>query len=107
MAEDAVEGFQLSEQQKCLWLQKGDGSPFLSQCALRLDGELNVETLRAALRMLVSQNEILRTSFHSLIGMDVPLQVIAEEAPFPDLPEIDLGDYEPAQIETEIERLLD
>jgi len=107
MAEEAVEGFQLSEQQKCLWSQQGDRSPFLSQCALRLEGELNPEALRNALRMIVSRHEILRTSFHSLLGMDVPWQVIDEEAGLPDLSEIDLGGCDTAKVETEIERLLD
>jgi len=107
MAEEAVEGFQLSEQQKYLWLQQRDGSAFLSQCALRLEGELNPEALRKALWTVVSRHEILRTSFHSLLGMDVPLQVIAEEAVLPDVSEIDLGGCNTARIETEIERLFD
>ena len=107
MAEEAVEGFQLSEQQKQLWLQQGDGGPFLSQCAVRLEGELNPPALREALRAGVSRHEILRTSFHSLLGMDVPVQVIAEESPLPDLPETNLGGCDPARIEAEIERRFD
>ena len=104
MAEESVEGFQLSEQQKQLWLQQGDGGPFLSQCALHLEGELNPEALREALRAVISRQEILRTSFHSLLGMDVPVQVIAEEATLPDFSETDLDGCDPARIETEIER---
>lgn len=107
MAEESVEGFQLSEQQKYLWLQQGDGACFLSQCALRLEGELDTQALRKALRMVVARHEILRTSFHSLLGMDVPVQVIAEEATLPDLAETDLGGCDPARIDTEIERLFD
>ncbi len=60
---------------------------FISQCAVALDGPLDHEVLRKALRMAVSRHEILRTSFHSLAGMKFPVQVIAEDVFEPELRE--------------------
>ncbi|HEX8559983.1 MAG TPA: amino acid adenylation domain-containing protein [Pyrinomonadaceae bacterium] len=106
MAEEVIEGFQLSKQQKHLWLTQSEGGgAFLSQCALLLEGELDEAALRRAVSTLVSDYEILRTSFHSLVGMDVPVQVIAEGAPPFEFDARDLSGLPAPEAEAEYERL--
>ncbi|HEX5708016.1 MAG TPA: condensation domain-containing protein, partial [Pyrinomonadaceae bacterium] len=109
MPEEVVEGFQLSTQQKRLWLAQsgGDGAAFVSQCALAAEGALDVRALRKAFASLVSDYEILRTSFHSLVGMDVPVQVIADDAEPPDFGALDLSGRSDEEVEREIERVAD
>jgi hypothetical protein len=46
------------------------------QCAVVIDGALRAETLRFALGEVVKRHEILRTTFHCLPGMAVPVQVV-------------------------------
>ncbi len=75
-----IEGFQLSPQQKHLWqLQQTDSLSYGAQCAVLIEGNLDITNLKAALQQVVHQHEILRTSYRYLSGMNVPLQVIAEQ----------------------------
>jgi amino acid adenylation domain-containing protein/non-ribosomal peptide synthase protein (TIGR01720 family) len=75
-----IEGFRLSPQQRHVWLlqQTQAQQPYVARCAITIDGPLDVPALKAALARVVGQHEILRTTFHSLPGMQLPLQVIAE-----------------------------
>ncbi|MEH2411060.1 amino acid adenylation domain-containing protein [Nostoc sp.] len=74
---DEMQGFRLSPQQKHLWhLQESDNFPYSSQCAVLIEGNPDIETLRVALELVVNRHEILRTNFHCLPGMTIPLQVI-------------------------------
>lgn len=84
MTEEVLEGFELSRQQKRLWLTQKDSNVFVSQCELLLEGDVNEAALDQALRELIARHEILRTSFRSLSGMSVPVQVISETAALPD-----------------------
>ncbi|MGQ4807001.1 Linear gramicidin synthase subunit D [Candidatus Entotheonellaceae bacterium PAL068K] len=80
-------GFRLSPQQRHLWLLQADAQsgtamqqgsrPYCSQCAVRIDGSLDTEALQGALRAVVDRYEILRTTFHRLPEMLLPVQVIA------------------------------
>ena len=81
MQNKIVEGFQLSPQQEYLWplQQEGARSTSWAQCAIMLEGILDTETLREALKQLVNQHEILRTTFHRPHGLGTPFQVINEE----------------------------
>jgi amino acid adenylation domain-containing protein/FkbM family methyltransferase len=105
MPEEVLEGFELSTQQKYLWSLRPQSLAFRAQCALLLEGELRTGSLLESLRMVISRHEILRTSFHSLPGMDVPVQVIAERADLAPLSEIDLSDLPPAKQEDRVEQL--
>jgi amino acid adenylation domain-containing protein len=80
MAQERIEGFRLSPQQRRLWkLQQGDASgPFYTRCVVRIDGELDEERLRAALGRVVARHEVLRTGFDCPPGMKVPLQIIGQ-----------------------------
>lgn len=75
-----IEGYRLSPLQKQLWLLQQDGSPYRSQCAIRIEGLLNEQKLRKALQQIVNRHEILRTTFHRVPGIKLPMQAIAESA---------------------------
>jgi amino acid adenylation domain-containing protein len=72
------EGFRLSPQQKHLWqLHNSDTSlPYRAQCTVSIESKLDVKVLQLALEQVVNRHEILRTTFHCLPGMTLPLQVI-------------------------------
>ena len=78
MEAEIIEGLRLSPQQRRVWsLERQDvDSPYRIQCAVRIDGGLDVERLEAAIEEVVRRQEILRTTFRSLPGMTIPLQVI-------------------------------
>ncbi len=77
-----INGFQLSPQQKRLWSlgTQAPAAPFRAQCAVSIAGRLDPERLQRALREVVARHEILRTRFHCLPGMTLPLQVIEPQA---------------------------
>ena len=95
MQNPIIEGFQLSPQQKHLWSLCGRdlGTVYRAQCAVHLEGHLDRSLMRQAIENVVQRHEILRTSYHSLPGMDVPLQIINEKAAV-SIVEIDLSDKE-------------
>ncbi|MHC5718065.1 MAG: condensation domain-containing protein [Nostoc sp.] len=77
---EEMQGFRLSPQQKHLWqLQEIDNLPYRSQCAVLIEGDLDVNILKLVLDKVVNRYEILRTNFHSLPGMTIPLQVIGKQ----------------------------
>ena len=82
MSKETIQGFQLSPQQKHLWqLQKSDSNhPYKSLCAILIEGKVDTETLKAALNNVVNRHKILRTTFHCLPGMTIPLQVINDSS---------------------------
>src|SRR6185437_9953047 len=69
-------GFQLSQQQKQLWLAGADESTFNSVIAVALDGAVDAAKLKDALNQVVARHEALRTTFERRPGMRVPLQVV-------------------------------
>jgi amino acid adenylation domain-containing protein len=75
-----IEGFKLSPQQRRICaLQNGDDVR-RSQCAVRIDGTLDVAALQAAIDRVAQRHEILRTSFAKIAGMTWPLQSVRETA---------------------------
>ncbi|MDB9510448.1 amino acid adenylation domain-containing protein [Kamptonema animale CS-326] len=79
MQKQNIEGFRLSPQQKHLWLlqQNKGGFPDRVQGSIAIAGNLDKEVLKVALQNLTKRHEILRTTFHCLPGMTIPLQTIA------------------------------
>ncbi len=67
-----VEGFHLSPQQR--YLYASDKEQRMNQCEVSLTGRLDVAALQAAIQATVDRHEILRTTFHRLPGMSIPLQ---------------------------------
>jgi amino acid adenylation domain-containing protein len=87
MAQQILEGFRLSPQQKRLWKLQHDSlaSP-QAQCVARLEGRLDRDLLREAVRQIIRRHEILRTTFQPRPGMRMPVQVIhpADDASLPE-----------------------
>ncbi|HEY9799811.1 MAG TPA: amino acid adenylation domain-containing protein, partial [Leptolyngbyaceae cyanobacterium] len=71
-----VQGFQLSPQQKRLWLLQQENSVYRACCAVLITGNLQVNVLKDALQKVVDRNEILRTKFYRPQGIKIPVQVI-------------------------------
>jgi amino acid adenylation domain-containing protein/non-ribosomal peptide synthase protein (TIGR01720 family) len=75
------QGFHLSPQQKSLWLQSGgkEDPAYRSQIAIHVEGVYDFDLLKAAVRGVITRNEILRTVFHRLPGMTMPVQVVTDK----------------------------
>jgi amino acid adenylation domain-containing protein len=75
-----INGFELSPQQKRLWLlqQKQNSQPYRASCAVEILGNLEIEALQSALKLVIDRNEILRTNFRCVKGMRTPVQVVEE-----------------------------
>lgn len=80
MQVESIEGFRLSPQQEHLWLlQQIDQSlAYRSDCAILIEGNIDVNNLELALQNIVNRYEILRTNFVCLAGMSIPVQVITD-----------------------------
>lgn len=76
MQQANLKGSRLSRQQERLWLLQNNSSVYRSQCAVLLEGRVDVPTLFQALQELSGSHEILHTLFYTLPGMDTPVQVI-------------------------------
>ncbi|MFG6107337.1 amino acid adenylation domain-containing protein [Leptothoe sp. EHU-05/26/07-4] len=75
-----IAGYRLSPQQQRLWRlqQRYPGQPFRASLRLRSPQPYAAAKLSTALQQLIDRHEILRTTFSTLPGMTMPLQVIAE-----------------------------
>ena len=106
MQPEAIEGFQLSPQQKHLWsLQQADGSlPYRAQCSILIEGSLDLQILEAALRRVFERHEILRTSFQSAPCANAPVQVVSAEC-MARIDKYDLSACDPSRQEVAIDRL--
>ena len=113
MQPEIVEGFRLSPQQRHLWLLQSNGHPdsvdaqpqipYTSQCLVHLQGPLDKERLRVALSILINRYEILRTTFQYPPGMNLPVQVVAENQAL-QFTEFDLGELTEQAQWAEVER---
>jgi hypothetical protein len=90
-----TEGYRLSPQQTRIWLlQQADGSlAYKAQSAVLIEGETDVEVLKAALSEVVSRHEILRTNYYLLPGRVLPLQAVTSDQAV-EFREIDLNIYD-------------
>ena len=73
-----ITGYRLSPWQKELWPLAREGAAYVSQLAIRVEGELDEALLKAAFGDVVSRHESLRTTFHNPPGIRFPLQVVGE-----------------------------
>jgi len=76
--QNRTEGYRLSPQQKRAWLLQQTSLAYRSQTAIRIDGHLQPSLLQQAINQAISDNEILRTTFHRQPGMIIPFQVISQ-----------------------------
>jgi amino acid adenylation domain-containing protein len=83
MQNQIINGYQLSPQQKHLWLLQSaeQSTVFYAQCAVLIEGPLDAQRLKKAVENVVERHEIFRTGFQLLPGMSTPLQVINETGP--------------------------
>jgi amino acid adenylation domain-containing protein/non-ribosomal peptide synthase protein (TIGR01720 family) len=97
----SIEGFQISPQQKRLWLlqQENNHQPYRVQCAVSVEGNIEYTILEKAIHNVWAKYEILRTSFPTLTEMAVPLQVIGEE------PSIKLNYYDWQDLDIERQQI--
>ncbi|HEV2705167.1 MAG TPA: amino acid adenylation domain-containing protein [Pyrinomonadaceae bacterium] len=75
-----MQGFPLSPQQKHLWQLQDESHAYALHYTCRITGRLDVSRFREALRQVVARHEILRTRFHRVPGVRIPLQVISSDA---------------------------
>jgi hypothetical protein len=75
-----LEGFLLSPQQRRRWQLIRESHITCAQCLIRIEGPLQMTTLRAALQHIVERHEILRTTFRPQSGFTIPLQVVHDQA---------------------------
>jgi amino acid adenylation domain-containing protein len=96
MHQGAIEGFLLSPQQKQLWqrFEHDSAQPYRVQCRILIEGQLDRAALERAVQQVVQHYEILRTTFHCLPGMSLPVQVIGDGA------EIALRSYDLSALST-------
>ena len=84
MSEEIIEGFRLSPTQQRLWqlINRHGASAFHSAIRVSVSGSLDQALLQKAWQRLVDRHEVLRTTFTSAPGLELPLQVIgsAEQA---------------------------
>ncbi|MGE5737207.1 MAG: condensation domain-containing protein, partial [Acidobacteriota bacterium] len=76
----ATAAFRLSTQQKRAWLEHNQGLAQHAQCAISLAGPLDVAKLQRSLQQLISKYEILRTALRRQPGVQLPFQVIQDNA---------------------------
>ena len=79
-AQQKVEGYELSPQQKELWcvMQTAAGAEFVVECEMRVDGVFDRVRLDQAMMKVLARHEILRTSYEQMARLSYPLQVIGE-----------------------------
>jgi amino acid adenylation domain-containing protein/non-ribosomal peptide synthase protein (TIGR01720 family)/FkbM family methyltransferase len=107
MSRQIIEGYQLSPQQKHLWslYEGGEQTPYTAHGAIFIEGPLDREILRTALRQTIERQEILRTTFDLPSDMTMPLQIIEESGEFA-IDECDLSDLPEEVREARLEVML-
>src|SRR5262249_28278216 len=101
MQTELLEGYRISPQQEHLWLlQNADHAcAYFVKCRVLIEGRLDVEIFRRSLAEVAGRNEILRTTFHVLPSLTVPVQIINEVGPtcrvldLSDVTSIEQADY--------------
>ncbi|MEG4072289.1 amino acid adenylation domain-containing protein [Microcoleus sp. Pol14C2] len=106
MQKETIEGFRLSPQQRHLWelQQNNPKQTYRVRGAILITGNLDRELFTRALQNVVNRHEILRTSFHCLPGMTLPLQAIACTGEVP-ISEYNLSGLSPEEQEAKIAAL--
>jgi hypothetical protein len=109
LAGESAAGYPLSPQQRRVWaLHRDDpGGCYRVACAAAIEGSLDDRVLAAVLRGVIARHEILRVRFRLLPGLAVPVQVVAAESSFLQLPRLDLGGLPDSGKRREIAALLD
>ncbi|WP_392481078.1 amino acid adenylation domain-containing protein [Nostoc sp. C110] len=104
MPTQITQGFRLSPQQKRLWSLQQYNSAYFAQSALLIEGNLKPEVLKAALEQVIIRHGILRTTFHCLPGMKIPVMDVKNSSIL-SWDNIDLSHCEPKEISSKIAEL--
>ena len=105
MTASTIEGFRLSPQQRHLWLQQKINADYVAQAAFLIVGNLNIEVLQSAITAVVNCHQVLRTKFHSLPGVKIPVQVIQDRNLY-DWHTVDFSHYDSDEQSTKIDNYL-
>ncbi|WDD36586.1 amino acid adenylation domain-containing protein (plasmid) [Nostoc sp. UHCC 0926] len=97
-----IKGFRLSPHQKRLWLLQQNSSAYLTQCSILIEGNLQLEVLKAGIDKIVNRHEILRTSFSRLPGVKFPIMVVLNSSST-SWRDIDLSDFPALEQSSKIE----
>lgn len=79
---ESIQGFRLSPGQARVWFLQQGASAYRAECLVMIEGRLNGDALKAAVKSAVRRHESLRLTFHLLPGLQVPLQVVSPDASF-------------------------
>jgi amino acid adenylation domain-containing protein len=104
MQNDTISGFQLSPQQKRLWLLQQNSSAYVTQCTIIIEGILQPDILKTAIQKIIKRHEIIRTSFCRLPGVKFPVMVVEDSSSFR-LQDIDLSHLVEQEQLSQTERL--
>ncbi|MBW4490245.1 MAG: amino acid adenylation domain-containing protein [Trichocoleus desertorum ATA4-8-CV12] len=104
-----LKGYELSPQQKHLWMvqqitEENAVQPYRVQAAISITGAIAPAIFQAALQDVIDRHEILRTTFQSVSGLDLPLQVI-QEAPTEAIAILDWSHLAESEQAVELENL--
>jgi thioester reductase-like protein len=105
MRTETLQGFQLSPQQKHLWLLQQNNQVYLSQAVILIEGKVDLKVLQEAVDKIIELQEILRTNFYRRSGIAIPFQVINETSK-PLWKNIDLSHLKKQEIESKLIELL-
>ncbi len=80
MVQQMIEGYRVSPLQRRLWLLQnaGDSASYRARAVVRVEGNLDSNRLQQAIGSVVSRHEALRTTFHTLPGISIPVQVVGD-----------------------------
>ncbi|MEB3214888.1 MAG: condensation domain-containing protein [Nostocales cyanobacterium 94392] len=98
--------FPLSSAQERLWFLnqlEGESATYNMPCAIRITGNLNINTLEKAFSEIIRRHEILRTNFRFID--DKPVQIIHSEFRL-EIPVIDLQRLSVLERETQVAQLV-
>ncbi|MEM6613589.1 MAG: condensation domain-containing protein, partial [Cyanobacteria bacterium P01_C01_bin.72] len=101
MGTETLQGFQLSPQQKHLWLLQQESKIRLSQAVIKIQGKVDLIALQAAMQKIVDRQEILRTNFYRRPGVSIPFQVVRENRKVV-WQSIELNDLSQSEVESRI-----
>src|SRR4029077_4072565 len=90
--------------QKWLWSNRQEQQGHRVCCLISAEGQLDVQLLSDAVQAVVQQHEILRTTYHHMPGMKIPVQCIAETVTYVQQ-SIDLRECGPREQEEDVDRL--
>lgn len=103
MQNKTISGFQLSPQQKRLWLLQENSSAYITQCAICIEGNLNSEILKIAVEKIIERHAIIRTRFCRLPGVKVPVMVVEDKSYF-SWEDVDLSHLNEQEQSAEVEK---